>query len=96
MEAAGYKRDLGHFIPVDFLAQRIADYNQINTQKALQRVFGVETIIAGIDEEKGPSIYKVDPAGFYYGYKAVASGVKEQDAMNYMEKLFKKKVHDLS
>ena len=41
MEAAGYKNQLGHFIPIDYLAQRIADYNQINTQKALQRVFGV-------------------------------------------------------
>jgi 20S proteasome subunit alpha 1 len=95
MEAAGYKNQLGHFIPIDYLAQRIADYNQINTQKAMQRVFGVETIVAGIDEEKGPSIYKVDPAGFYYGYKATASGVKEQDAMNYMEKLYKKKGSEL-
>jgi 20S proteasome alpha/beta subunit len=41
MEAAGYKNQLGHFIPIDYLAQRIADYNQINTQKAMQRVFGV-------------------------------------------------------
>lgn len=96
MEAAGYMNQLGHFIPVDYLAQRIADYNQINTQKAMQRVFGVETIVAGIDDEKGPSIYKVDPAGFFYGYKAVASGVKEQDSMNYLEKLYKKKGGELA
>lgn len=76
MEAAGYKHELGHDIPVDFLASRLADYNQITTQKAMQRVFGVETIVAGIDVEKGPTLYKVDPAGYYYGYKGVASGVK--------------------
>ena len=52
----------------------------------MQRVFGVETIIAGIDLEKGPSLYKVDPAGYFFGYKGVASGVKEQDAINFMEK----------
>jgi 20S proteasome subunit alpha 1 len=42
----------------------------------MQRVFGVETIVAGIDAEKGPTLYKVDPAGYYYGYRGVASGVK--------------------
>jgi 20S proteasome subunit alpha 1 len=83
-EAANFKHEFGYNVPVDFLASRLADYNQINTQKALQRVFGVETIVAGIDEEKGPVLYKVDPSGYYYGYKAVGSGVKEQDAVNYM------------
>jgi 20S proteasome subunit alpha 1 len=56
----------------------------------MQRVFGVETIVAGIDLEKGPMLFKVDPAGYYFGYKGVASGVKEQDAINFMEKEQKK------
>lgn len=81
---------MGHDIPIDYLASRIADYNQTTTQKAMQRVFGVQTIVAGIDLEKGPSLYKVDPAGYYYGYKGVASGVKEQDSINFMEKEMKK------
>jgi 20S proteasome subunit alpha 1 len=84
MEAAQYKHTYGHDTPVDFLASRLADYNQITTQKAMQRVFGVETIVAGIDLELGPSLYKVDPAGYYYGYKGVASGAKEQDAINFL------------
>lgn len=41
LEAANYKTELGHDIPIDFLASRIADYNQNTTQKAMQRVFGV-------------------------------------------------------
>jgi|JI10StandDraft_1071094.scaffolds.fasta_scaffold658364_2 20S proteasome subunit alpha 1 len=96
MEAANYKHELGHDIPVDFLASRLADYNQITTQKAMQRVFGVETLVAGIDVEKGPTLYKIDPAGYYYGYKGVASGVKEQDAVNFLEKEMKKNGWDLS
>ena len=96
MEAAHYKHEMGHEIPVDFLASRLADYNQITTQKAMQRVFGVETIVAGIDLEKGPTLYKIDPAGYYYGYKGVASGVKEQDAINFLEKEMKKNGWDLS
>lgn len=71
---------------MDYLASRIADFNQNNTQKAMQRVFGVETIIAGIDEEIGPCLYKVDPAGYYFGYKGTSAGVKEQDSVNFMEK----------
>lgn len=84
MEAAHFKTELGHDVPIDYLASRLADYNQTTTQKAMQRVFGVETIIAGIDLEKGPSLFKVDPAGYYFGFKGVASGVKEQDAINFM------------
>ena len=57
----------------------------------MQRVFGVETIIGGIDVEKGPQMMKIDPAGYYFGYKGVASGVKEQDSINFMEKEMKKK-----
>lgn len=87
---------MGHDIPVDFLASRLADYNQITTQKAMQRVFGVQTIVAGIDPERGPCLYKVDPAGYYYGFKGVSSGVKEQDAINFLEKEMKKSGWDLS
>lgn len=36
-------------------------------------------------------MYKVDPAGYYFGYKGVASGVKEQDSVNFMQKEMKKR-----
>jgi len=52
--------------------------------------------IAGIDEEHGPQLYKCDPAGFYVGYKACASGTKEDEAMNFLEKEFKKEELDLN
>jgi len=29
-------------------------------------------------------LYKVDPAGYYFGYKGTGSGVKEQDSVNFM------------
>ncbi len=37
-----------------------------------------------------PSIYKVDPAGHFAGYKAVSAGTKHQEAMNTLEKKMKK------
>ena len=42
-----------------------------------------------VDDEAGPQVYKVDPAGLFYGYKATAAGVKEQEASNFLEKQFK-------
>ena len=38
-------------------------------QHAYMRPLAVMPIIIGIDEERGPQLYKVDPAGYYVGYK---------------------------
>ena len=54
------------------------------------RPYGVETILVAMDIERGSQVYKNDPAGHYCGYKAIASGVKEMEAINYLEKQFKK------
>lgn len=44
-----------------------------------------------IDEEKGPQIYKVDPAGYMQGHKGTTAGTKEQEAATLLEKAYKKK-----
>ena len=36
-------------------------------------------------------MFKIDPAGFWMGYKAIAAGAKEQEAINHLEKVYKKK-----
>ncbi len=48
-------------------------------------------ILISIDEEKGPVVYKTDPAGYYCGYKATSVGPKQTEANNYMEKKIRKK-----
>lgn len=47
-------------------------------------------ILTGIDPELGPQIFKLDPAGYYVGFHATASGAKQQEAINLLEKGFKK------
>jgi 20S proteasome subunit alpha 1 len=74
------------------MAQRIANIAQMYTQHAFMRALGVIGIYAGIDEEKGPQLFKVDPAGHFLGYKACAAGVKEQEANNFLEKKLKSKL----
>lgn len=46
-------------------------------------------VLIAYDDELGPAVYKTDPAGYYCGVKAVAVGVKQQDARSYLEKKFK-------
>ena len=43
-------------------------------------------LLVGADDEKGAQCFKVDPAGHYLPYKAVATGKSEAEAMNYLEK----------
>lgn len=73
-------------MPVYALASRVADLNQVKTQEAGSRALACVLILIGVDDEKGPQLYKVDPAGHYFSYKAVATGKSEQEAMNYLEK----------
>jgi 20S proteasome subunit alpha 1 len=55
------------------------------------RPLGVATTLISVDSEYGPQLYKCDPAGYYVGYKATASGPKAQEALNFFEKKLKNK-----
>ncbi|GAB5368127.1 hypothetical protein AAMO2058_001291600 [Amorphochlora amoebiformis] len=91
-EAAEFKYKNGYNVPVGYLAKRIADICQVYTQHAYMRPLGVVPIFCGIDfegKEAIPQLYKVDPAGFFVGYKAIAAGHKEQEANNLLEKKIK-------
>lgn len=89
-EMAGeFEFDNGYPIPVSYLAKRLADDNQVFTQHAYKRTAAVVLMLGAVDDEKGPQLYRVDPAGHYLGYRASAAGSKEQDAINFLEKKVK-------
>ena len=48
-------------------------------------------ILVAIDDETGPQLYKMDPAGYYCGYKATSAGVKQLESNSFLEKKIKKK-----
>ena len=85
-EANEFQYNNGYPIPVHVLAKRIADICQVYTQEASSRAMCVMMLLIGVDDEKGAQVFKVDPAGHYLPYKAVATGKSEPEAMNFLEK----------
>ncbi|KAJ9514507.1 hypothetical protein QJQ45_016250 [Haematococcus lacustris] len=103
-QAAEFRFKFGYECPVDYLARVMADKAQVYTQAhttvtavmldmqhAYMRPLGVVPMLIGIDEELGPQLFKVDPAGYYAGYKACAVGGKETEATTQLEKKLKAK-----
>ena len=90
-EASEFRYNNGYAMPCSVLAKRMADLAQVYTQQAGRRAYAAMMILCSIDEEQGPSLYKVDPAGHFFGYKAVAAGTKFQEAMTRLEKRVKEK-----
>lgn len=88
-EAAEFRFKYGYEMPADVLSKWIADKSQVYTQHAYMRPLGVVAMILGIDEEKGPQLFKCDPAGHFFGHKATSAGSKEQEAINFLEKKMK-------
>lgn len=85
-EAFDYLEKNGHTIPANVLSIRGADLAQLYTQKSTMRAYACELMLFSVENEVGPQLYKLDPAGHYFGYHACTSGVKEQDANNHLEK----------
>lgn len=95
-EAAEFRYKYGYEMPVQGLAKRMANISQIYTQRAYMRPLGVALTFCQVDfedENRGPQIFKCDPAGYYTGVKAVSTGPKQQEATTYLEKKFKKMDH---
>ena len=57
---------------------------------------GVTVHLCAIDDERGAQLYKIDPSGHFFGWKASAAGHKDQEAANMLEKGVKKgeQVHE--
>lgn len=91
-EAAEFKYKYGYPITPALLAKRLANINQVYTQRAAMRPLGIAMIIIGLDDEldDAPQIFKIDPAGHFVGFRATASGAKQTEAMSFLEKQFKR------
>ena len=90
-EAFEFMKENGVAITVDVLASRAADIAQLYTQKSGMRAYAVEMTLASVDKAKGPLLYQIDPAGHCIGHFGCSSGVKDQEAQNELEKMWREK-----
>ena len=75
-------------VEVSTVAKHLADHAHQFTQYGGVRPNGVSMIIGGIDQ-KGESIYVIDPSGAYMQYMAVAIGAGSDDVNDFLEKNYK-------
>jgi len=76
--------------PVDTLTivKDVCSLKQICTQSGGLRPFGVSLLVAGIDED-GMKLFRTDPTGLYYQYKATVIGEGEGDILEILHKDYK-------
>jgi proteasome alpha subunit len=67
-------------IDVEVVTKRICDIQQMYTQHAGVRPFGVSLIFAGVDKT-GNSVFGTHPSGTYRGYKATALGAGRETVL---------------
>jgi 20S proteasome subunit alpha 1 len=89
--AFDFRKDYGYDIPIHVVAEKLGEVAQEYTQKAYMRPLCVVSLLFTIDDEGKAQLFKIDPAGHFMGYKAAATGEKEQSATNHLEREFKKK-----
>ena len=75
-------------IEVLTIVKDMCDLKQICTQSAGLRPFGVSLLIAGVDS-KGATLYKTDPTGIYFEYKACVIGEGDGDIEEIVGKEYK-------
>ncbi|MSV26327.1 MAG: proteasome subunit alpha [Nitrosarchaeum sp.] len=84
----GTKMTYDESVEVVTVAKHLADQSHQFTQYSGVRPNGVSLIIAGVDQ-KGESIYVIDPSGTYVQYAAIAIGAGADEVNTFLEKHYK-------
>ncbi|KAH8324470.1 hypothetical protein KR074_008093 [Drosophila pseudoananassae] len=86
-EAANFRQQFNHTIPLLKLCERVSSYMHAYTLYSAVRPFGLSIILSSWDEKNGPELYKIEPSGSFVGYFCCASGKAKQQAKTEMDKL---------
>ena len=75
-------------IDVEVVTKRICDIQQMYTQHAGVRPFGVSIIFGGVDKT-GTRVFGTHPSGTYRGYKATALGAGRETVLGILKEEYK-------
>jgi proteasome alpha subunit len=87
--AQNYRLQYGKQIDIELLVRDLSDIMQSYTRFGGVRPFAVSLIIGGIDKDKSPKIYSLDPSGIFYKYLAIAIGEGEDKIMPILEEKYR-------
>jgi proteasome alpha subunit len=79
-------------IDTEIVTKRICDIQQMYTQHAGVRPFGVSLIFAGVDKT-GSRVFGTHPSGTYRGYKATALGAGRETVLNILKEEYKESMN---
>lgn len=67
-EAASHRETFygGEALPVRVMAERLALYVHAYTLYSAVRPFGVSCLLAGVDDQKGPGLFLIEPDGTFH------------------------------
>lgn len=75
-------------IDVEVVTKRICDIQQLYTQHAGVRPFGVSLLFGGVDKT-GCRLFATHPSGTYRGHKATAMGAGKETVMNVLREEYR-------
>jgi proteasome alpha subunit len=78
-------------IDAEVVTKRICDIQQMYTQHAGVRPFGVSIIFAGVDKT-GNHVFGTHPSGTYRGYKATALGAGRETVLAVLKEEYKENI----
>lgn len=87
--AARHRLIYGEQATVDNLAKAVADVKQVYTQHGGVRPFGVALIFGGVNVDGSVRLFRTDPGGQYFSYKAVAIGLGDSYVNGFLEKTYR-------
>jgi len=86
-ESRSYKSFFGTDISGRVLAERTAGQVHMHTLYWYLRPYGAQVMIANYDDESGPQLHMIEPAGTVYKYFGCAMGKGRQGAKTALEKI---------
>lgn len=78
-------------IDIEVVTKRICDIQQMYTQHAGVRPFGVSIIFGGVDKT-GPRVFGTHPSGTYRGYKATALGAGRETVLAVLKEEYREEM----
>lgn len=85
VECQSFKLTLEDQADVGYLARYVANVKQRFTMSPGRRPYGVSMLFAGFDRDGTARLYKSEPSGAYYEYRACATGRGEKPVDEYLE-----------